>query len=866
MFDLEKAIKEWKHSLRKNRGYEDGDIEELESHLRDRIDELIDSEISEKEAFELSSEEIGNIDVVGSELHKTRAKKIHWEQPSGIVALLPNYIKIAWRNLVHRIGYSSINVVGLSVGIASCLLIALYVQYELSYDSFHESPDRTYRVLREFQLPDLEATISTTPPALAPTAKENFPAVEEAVRVQSASLTIEYADKKFVESSFLDVEEGFFEIFNFPLIKGEAALNRPNTILITERAASKYFGNENPVGKTLKVARRDLEVTGVLKNPPGNTHLQFDFIASLWEHELYWGRNNYTSYFLLREGTDKEEFTNQLAELISQNVDPEGTEAGNSFIPHLQPVKDIYLGQGVQVDIGSEGNIQYLYLFIALAIFIVILACINFMNLATARSMERAREVGVRKTLGGNRIQIAFQFLGESLLMAIIASLLAILICKLTLPFLNAIAESSITFGFLLTPGNLLGILTLTLLTGLIAGLYPAFILSNFQPSKVLKGTSFAGQGSLLRKSLVVFQFTISIALLAGTGIIYKQVHFMKSNGLGFSPENVILVEQAQFLGNQRSTFKGELERISGIELVSSGFSVPGSFFINSMWQTDISGTDAYNLDYSFVDFDYLETLELELVAGRSFSAAFPADTFNVILNESAVKDFGWTPDEAVNHKLIQGQREYDVIGVVKDFNYRSLHAEIYPLALFGPRRFPRYIVARVTEEASLPQIIENIDSEWKNLSSLPLEYSFLADDLQAQYEAEDNLMQVFSVFAGLAIFIGCLGLLGLAAFMVAKRTKEIGVRKVLGATSTQVVRLISTDLIRLVTIGFFVAIPLSWFLMSQWLKDFAYRTEISWWIFLLAGLIALTISLLTVSGQALRAAYMNPVNSLKSE
>lgn len=866
MFDLEKAIKEWKRSLRKNSVYEDGDIEELESHLRDRMDDLINSERSEKEAFESASEEIGNIDAVGSELYKTRAKKIHWEKSSGVVALLPNYIKIAWRNLIHRIGYSTINVIGLSVGIASCLLIALYVQYELSYDSFHKNPDRTYRVLREFQLPDLETTIATTPPALASTAQENFPAVEEAVRIQSASLTIEYADKKFVESSFLDVEEGFFEIFNFPLVEGEAALNRPNTILITERAASKYFGDENPVGKTLKVARRDLEVTGILENPPANTHLQFNFIASLWEHELYWGRNNYSTYFLLREKTDKDVFTKQLARLISQNVDPDGTQAGNSFIPHLQPIQDIHLGQGVQVDIGSEGNIQYLYLFIALAIFIVILACINFMNLATARSMERGREVGVRKTLGGNRFQIAFQFLGESLLMAITASLTAIIICKLTLPFLNNIADSSIPFRFLLAPGNLLGIFTLTLLTGLVAGLYPAFILSNFQPSKVLKGTSFTQQGSIFRKALVVFQFTISIALLTGTGIIYKQVHFMKSSGLGFSPDNVILIEQAQFLGNQRSTFIGELEKISGIESISSGFSVPGTFFINSMWQTDVSNSDAYNLDYSFVDFDYLETLELQLVAGRSFSSAFPTDTFNVVLNESAIKNFGWAPEEAINHKLIQGQSEYDVIGVVKDFNYRSLHAEIYPLALFGPRRFPRYIVTRVNEEASLPQIIESIDSEWKSLSSLPLEYSFLADDLQAQYEAENNLMQVFSVFAGLAIFIGCLGLLGLAAFMVAKRTKEIGIRKILGATFTQIIHLISTELLKLVTIGFFIAIPISWFLMSQWLKNFAYRTEVSWWIFLLAGLVALTVSLLTVSGQAVRAAYTNPVKSLRSE
>ena len=866
MFELEKAIKEWKRSLRKNRGYEDGDIEELESHLRDRIDALVESGESTIHAFELALDEIGNSDDVGNELYKTRVQKIYWNQTSTITSLLPNYIKIACRNLIYRKGYSAINIIGLSVGIASCLLIALFVQYEWSYDSFHDKADRTYRVLREFQLPDLEATIATTPAALASAALENFSAVEKAVRIQQASLTIEYEDKKFVESSFLDVEDGFFEIFSFPLVEGQAALNRPNTILITEEAATKYFGDENPIGKTLKVARRDLEVTGVLENPPSNTHLQFNFIASLWEHDLSWGSNNYTTYFLLTENTDKEAFTTQLADLILQNTDPERTQTGNSFIPHLQPVKDIYLGRGVSVDIGSEGNVQYLYLFIALAVFIVILACINFMNLATARSLERAREVGVRKTLGGNRLQLALQFLGESLLMAVVASLLALVISKFTLPFLNTISGSSMSLGDLLIPANLIGFSSLTIIIGFLAGIYPAFILSNFQPSKVLKGASVNPKNSMLRKSLVVFQFTISIALLAGTAIIYKQVQFMKSSGLGFSPDNVILIEQAQFLGNQRSTFIGELERIPGIEDISSGFSVPGSFFINSMWQTDISGTEAYNMDYSFINFDYIETLDLEIIAGRSFSTEFPADTFNVILNESAVSEFGWTHEEAINHKLVQGQREYDIIGVVQDFNYRSLHAEIYPLALFGPRRFPRFFVARVNEEANLPQVVEGIRTEWNKLSLLPMEYSFLADDLKAQYKTEDNLIRVFSVFAGLAIFIGCLGLFGLAAFMVAKRTKEIGIRKILGATSIQVVRLISAELLKLVSIGFFVAIPLAWFLMDQWLKDFAYKTDISWWIFLITGLIAFTIALVTVSSQALRAAHLNPVKSLKNE
>lgn len=870
MFDLEQSIKNWKRSLRKNSRYEDGDIEELESHLRDLVDSIENDGHSKQQAFEMASSEIGDVESLGAELHKTRISgnysTPHWEQSSNILSLLPNYIKVAWRNLTLKKGYSIINITGLSVGLAACLLITLYVQYEWSYDTFHKEADRSYRVLREFDLPDLQTTISGTPSALAPAAMENLASVERAIRIQMNSPVVEFASKKFVEPSFLIADEGFFEIFSFQLLEGASHLDRPNTLMITERMVPKYFGEEDPIGKSLLIGNQEMEVTGVLANPPSNSHLDFDFVASMNDPEPNWGRNNYQSYLLLRPNQSVDTVAKEIADLIRSQSGADDQSANNSFIPHLQPITGIYLGQGVSVDISSEGNILYLYLFIALAFSIVLLACINFMNLATARSMERAREVGMRKTLGGNRTQLAFQFLGESLLMTFLGSLLGIVLNWVALPFLNDIAGTSIQFVNFFTLKNLALLTGVTLFTGLLAGGYPAFVLSRFQPSQVLKSVFNPEGNTLFRKSLVVFQFTTSIALLAGTGIIHKQIQYMKSSGLGFNPDNVVLIKQANFLGRSHDSFTDELLSISGVENVSSGFSVPGTFFINSMWQPDAPDADAHNLDYSFVNFGYVETLNLEVIAGRSISSSFESDSFAVMLNEAAVKDFGWSPDEAIEHKILRGTTEYNIIGVLKDFNYRSLHSEVYPLALFGPQRRPRYVALRVNPEANISQIIEETETRWKQFSSLALEYSFLADDLKSQYEAEDRLIKVFGSFASLAIFIGCLGLFGLAAFMILQRTKEIGIRKVLGATTTQIVRLVSIDLLKLVAIAFLIAIPLTWVMMNEWLRDFAYKSDIDWWIFLVTGLLILAIALVTVSGQAIRAALANPVHSLKSE
>jgi putative ABC transport system permease protein len=783
--------------------------------------------------------------------------------------MLTNYFKIALRTLRKHTGYAFINIAGLAVGLAACLLIGLYVHDEVSYDDFHAHADRTYRVLREFDIPDLHVTIQTTPPALASALKESMPAVEAAVRVNRASPVVERGTQKFVEADFIVADVGFFEMFSFPVLHGEASLDRPGTLVLTKAMATKYFAEDNPVGQNLLVGNDALEVVGVIADVPANSHLQFGFVSALEAPEPNWGLNNFLTYVLLREGASPEAVTPQIADLIRLNTDPEDEREGNDFIPHLQPITGIHLGQGVAVDIGSQGNILYVYLFTALAAFIVLLACINFMNLATARSAERAREVGMRKTLGARRVQLAAQFLGESVLMTALALVLALVLCQLTLPLLNNLADKSLAFSTLYNGPQALILVGLALLVGLVAGAYPALVLSGFQPSRVLKGAALPGGGDQLRKGLVVFQFAISIALLVGTGVVQHQLGFMKSAGLGFDADNVVLIEQANFLGSQRETFKQQIAQVPGVEAVTSGFSMPGTFFINSMWQPVASEegpeTEAQNMDYSFVDFDYTETLGIEIVAGRSLSQEFATDSSAAILNEAAVRDFGWSPEEAIGQRLAQGQTEYTVIGVAKDFHYRSLHAEIYSLALFGPRRAPRYVAARIAPE-DMPGTLAALQGIWKQFSDLPFEYAFLADDLAAQYRAEDRLAKVFGVFAGLAILIGCLGLFGLAAFMAAQRTKEIGIRKVLGASVGSLIGLLSKDFLNLVVLAFLIAAPVAYFAMNWWLEDFAYRVEISWPIFLMAGSLALAIALLTVSYQAIRAAVANPVESLRYE
>ena len=871
MFDLDKSLAAWRRSLKHNSAFTQDDLDELEQHLRDQVAGLIAGGEAEKTAFRSALREMGDYTLAEAEYRKVYLGKLRQRRQlsselSWRVAMFKNYLTIALRSMIRRKGFSFIHIFGLSIGLASCMLIGLYIHDELSYDDFHEHADRVYRVLREFDLPDLHATIETTPTALAVVIEDQLSGVEQAVRISWSSPVVERGAQQFVETKFLEAEAGFFDMFSFPLLRGTASLERPGTLVLSEEMAAKYFSEEDPVGKTVQIDGRDYEVTGILAPLPAQSHLQFDFVGSLQlsQDQLNWGFNNHYTYVLLEEGAEKEELTQQIANVITENR-PEQSGSSNDFIPHLQPITGIHLGQGVPVDVASQGRILYVYLFSILAVFILLLACINFMNLATARSLDRAREVGMRKTLGAHRPQLVVQFLGESILISLIALILGLLICLLVLPALNDFTGKTLSFVTLLRGSTLLFLVGLVVCTGLLAGSYPALAMSGFKPLLALKGSMSGGQRDRLRRGLVVFQFALSITLIAGTGIVLNQLRFLQSAGLGFTPENLLVIEQAGYLGDALSAFEEEVGRSADVESVSSGFSVPGAFFINSMWQTEEPNSEAHNLDYTFVNFDYVETLGIEMIAGRSIDRAYSTDSSAVVLNEAAALDFGWSADEAVGKKLRRGDFEYTIVGVAENFHYRSLHEAIYPLALFGPLRGSRYVTVRLSGE-NLVHTIESLKDVWKQFSDLPFSYSFLADDLAAQYRAEHVLSRVFFAFSTLAILIACLGLFGLAAFMAERRTKEIGIRKTLGASTGNLLALLSKDFLKLVLLAFLVAVPIGFLAMRRWLEEYAYHIDVGVGVFFIAGGLALLIALGTVSFQSIKAALANPMDSLHHE
>jgi putative ABC transport system permease protein len=649
--------------------------------------------------------------------------------------MLLSYLKSALGDARRHLGVTLINVLGLAIGLAACALISLYVRDEWTHDAFHANAGRIYRVLRQFELPDLHATIPTTPNALAP-ALAGVPGVERAIRVNGAqSPIVKRNGPEFVETGFLLADDGFFDAFSFPIVRGAAVLERPDTLLLSEAAAAKYFGAENPVGQTLRVNDRYLSVTGVFANVPRSSHLRFDFVASYPPPaRLYWDRNNDSTYLLLAPSASLDAVARDVAAIVSANEQRAG-----DFIPHLQPLRGIHFGLGVPVAIEAEGNVLYVYLFGALAVFVALLACINFVNLATARSAERAREVGVRKALGADRRRLIVQFIGESVAITAIAALLAAALCALVVPAFNSLTGKSLGLAAFAGGRELLVVGALVAAIGAGAGAYPAFVLSKFSPERVLRaGSVRVGGAEGLRRALVVFQFVVSIALVAGTAVVLKQFRYMTSAGLGFAPENVLVIQQARFLGDRLGVLEQEVARLPRVEKVAAGYSMPGTFFVNTMWQSSEPNAAAHNLDYSFVGDGWADTLGIELAAGRALApAAFAADESGVMLNEAAARDFGWSSEQAVGRKINPlGSRDgLTVVGVLKDFHFRSLRDEIYPLVLLGPDSPPRYVAVRMSPN-DLAATVRSIEAIWKRLSDLPFEYSFLADDLVAQYRA----------------------------------------------------------------------------------------------------------------------------------
>ena len=808
--------------------------------------------------------------------------------------MLRNYLKIAWRNLVKNKTFSAINIFGLAIGIASCLLITLYVVDELSFDKFHEKADRIYRLNNDILYGGKDMRMAQTPDILAPTLKKDYPQVENFVRFYNEGpfLIKRVGVANFIrEEQILYADSTVFEVFTFPLLAGNptTVLNEPSTIVISEAAASRHFGAENPIGKSLNLDnRKDFKITGVMKNLPKNSHIKADFFISMKSLQYDWGNylsNNHWSYILLKKGTDPKSFKAKFEQIIATYVNPqlkkilgssieELKKSGSTFKFWMIPLTDIHLKSAQSVEISANGNIEYVYIFSIIALFVLIIACINFMNLSTARASQRAKEVGMRKVMGSVRNQLMFQFFAECILVSIIALFIGLFIVMLLLPFFNDISAKSLTISSLINTKILLFIGLLPIIVGILAGSYPAVFLSSFKPIEVLKGR-FSLKGGSLRNSLVVFQFASSIILIVGTIIIYRQLNYMKNKNLGYNKEQILIIKDAYALEKQAVSFKNEVLKLNGIKSGTlSGFlPTPSNRSNGSKWPEGHFDMKQGVIAESWeVDYDYLNTFDMKLTQGRNFSKEFGTDSMGVIINETAAKNFGFGKN-AVNKGILTLKGNfgnetdtYRVIGVVKDFHFESMKSKIGAICMFlktntGNASF------KLEKNAQLGSVIKQIEQKWAQMApGQPFSYEFMDDSFNNVYKTEQRIGKISLAFAILTILVACLGLFGLITFVAEQRIKEIGIRKVLGASISNILQLLSKDFIKLVLISIVLASPVAYYFMYKWLQDFEYRINIEWWIFALTGFIAIVISMLTVSFQAIKAALMNPVKSLKTE
>ncbi|MBC7569426.1 MAG: ABC transporter permease [Spirosoma sp.] len=808
--------------------------------------------------------------------------------------MFTNYLKIAWRTLRKQRGLTFINIVGLATGLTCCMLIMLYVLDELSYDRYNQKADRIYRVQTDVKFGGNDMHFAVSPDPIGPTLKKDYPQVEEFVRLRdrgtwSVRRTGEATNLREDNITFAD--STLFDVFTLPLVAGNSkrALAEPNTVVISESAAKRHFGSQNPMGQTLVFNNdKTYKVSGVMRDMPKNAHFHSDFFLTMLNDEYTWGQwlsNNHHTYVLLKPGSNTALFTQHFDTIIRKYIGPKVQEsmgasmeqfrkAGNTLAYWLIPLTDIHLHSKQQIELSPNGDMQYVYIFSAVALFILLIACINFMNLATARSSNRAREVGVRKVMGSKRQQLIGQFMTESVLTTVLAMLLALLLVAVALPGFNAIATKKLSIIQLVSPYYLPFLVALPIVVGLLAGIYPAFFLSSFEPISVLKGkinASFRSSG--LRNGLVVFQFAMSVVLIIGTLIVYRQITYIQTKNVGFNRNQVVTVNDVYAIGKQAETFRQEVLRLPGVVSgsVSGYLPTPSHRSDTPFWaegQTDINkGAVMQNWG---VDYDYLNTLGMTVVQGRNFSHDFGSDSSGIILNEAAVKVLGFKNPIGqrifrFNDEQGKSRQAFTVVGVVKNFHFESLRRNIGALSMIlspnsGAASF------RIGS-GNLPVLMKQIEAKWKQVApGQPFSYQFMDDSFDEMYRAEQRVGTIALTFAGLAILIACLGLFGLAAFMAEQRTKEIGVRKVLGASVGSIVTLLSKDFLKLVLVAIIIASPLAWYAMNNWLQDFAYRIDIEWWYFALAGLLAVSIALLTVSFQSVKAALMNPIKSLRSE
>lgn len=803
-----------------------------------------------------------------------------------------NYFKTAIRNLLRYKGFAIINISSLTIGIIGCMVIGLFVWDEWQYDKNIPGGENVYRIYEERRNNDVITYGAPVVPAYATYLQQNYPEVDTTLRILMSidKFLMEVGEKKNYENKGWFVESSFFEIFPLKFKSGDAktALNAPKTVVLTEDLAKRYFNNENPIDKIIYIDKDTFAVKGVLAKLPGRFHLDFNYLMSLpsagisKERMERWTWHQFYTYVKLKPGADVKQLQAKLQAYMKKEILPTQTQAGSTFLPFFQPLKDIHLKSADFIyDKAVRGNETYVKALTIIALFVLVIACFNFVNLATARSFRRAKEIGVRKVIGAERKQLIIQFIGETILLAFISMALSIVVSLFIIPVLNQFTEKSIQFNPFADP--LLGLIILGagVVIGILAGIYPALILSGFQPIKVLKNMKLIGSGggAWLRQALVVIQFTLSVLLIVSTTIVYRQTKFLNNKDLGFNNDQVVYFQVRGDVERKIDAFKDELRRSPNIVSLTAGYGLPGDIFAGDGVTTMGSDGEKERPANVFIgDHDYVKTLGLRVIAGRDFSRDMATDVKEgFIINETAVKEWGFgTPEKAIGQKISWNEwspadtlnpvKKGHVIGVVEDFHYKSLHEKITPSVI---QVYPQVVftVAVKMKTADIKNTLDFISTAWNKFAGgYPIDYKFMDETYGEMYKAEGKLSDLLGIFTLMAIVVGCMGLFGLAAFSAEQRTKELGIRKVLGANAFDIVGLLSKNFLLLVLIAAVIALPIAWWAMNDWLKDFPYRVNISWWIFGGAIVVALAIALLTVSFQAIKAAIANPVRSLRTE
>jgi putative ABC transport system permease protein len=807
--------------------------------------------------------------------------------------MIRNYIKTAWRNLRGNKIFSFINVFGLAVGLTCTMLIGAYLYSELTYDTYPVNANQIYRVGIHLASNGSVADFPSVDNAVGQGIKNNFPQVLAVTRLERDYPDfIKYGDRQFKEENLVVADSNFFTVFSIPLIEGDSktALAEPNSIVITKALEEKYFGNEQGLNKMLKATNTLYKVTGVIDKIPDNSHFHADAFISMSTaispstHQT-WSNVGYFTYLLLDKNANPKKLEANFPQLVSKYVVPEvqhdmgvslaeAQKSVNTFLFYLMPIRDIHLHSATKYEFEANGDIHYVYIFAALAMFILLLACINFTNLSTASSSKRAREIGIRKVLGSEKNKLVWQFLTESILLTFLAMVFALGLVYLLLPYFNNLAAKQINIGFFINPSALLIEFALALFVGIIAGIYPAFFLSSFKILSVLKsnGPAPAAGKAGLRSSLIVFQFAISTALIIATFVVYQQLHFMQNTKLGYDKNQVLVLNDTYSLGNNIEAFKQQLLRDNRVVNATISSNVPG---INN----NMNGTEVYAKDIADkgprneiqigifnIDGTYIPTLGMQLLKGRNFYANPQADSSSIIINQAAVQSLGWGNEDPIGKIIIRsGNHRFTVVGLVKDFNYTTAKQKIGPLMML-PKHNNGSIMVKINT-ADVHALIANIKKQWDAYNvPVPFSYTFLDEEYAQLYSSEEHVGTIFTTFSVIAIIIACLGLFGLAAFMIRQRIKEIGIRKVLGASPQTITAMLSKEFLKLIVIAALISFPLTWYAMDKWLQDFAYRITIQWWVFVAAGGIAVMVATLTISYQSIKAALANPVKSLRSE